>query len=110
MALESTRITLIRCMRKLVREKSFSKIKVEEICASAHISRRTFYRYYKDKYALLKDVYTDSFFKILISSRKTHSGISSIKYASKFIPKRVSLSMRSQSKGRMVSGKNCEQS
>lgn len=65
MALESTRITLIRCMRKLVREKSFSKIKVEEICASAHISRRTFYRYYKDKYALLKDVYTDSFFKNL---------------------------------------------
>lgn len=56
MSSESTRITLIHCMRKLLRERRITSITVSDICESAHISRRTFYRYYSDKYELMKDV------------------------------------------------------
>lgn len=56
MSSESTRITLIHCMRKLLREYRITSITVSDICKSAHISRRTFYRYYSDKYELMKDV------------------------------------------------------
>lgn len=56
MSSESTHITLIHCMRKLLRERSISKITVSDICKSAHIGRRTFYRYYSDKYELMNEV------------------------------------------------------
>ena len=56
MSSESTELTLIRCMRKLLREKPFSKITVGEICEMARISRRSFYRHYNDKYELLKAI------------------------------------------------------
>lgn len=49
-------------MLRLVREKKFSDITVEEICERSNVSRRTFYRYYTDKFALLRDVYLDCFF------------------------------------------------
>ena len=62
MSTETTRITLIRSMLKLVREKRFSAITIEDVCERSSISRRTFYRYYADKYALLHDVYLECFF------------------------------------------------
>ena len=40
----------------------FSKISVESICDSAHISKRTFYRYFPDKYALLNETFRYCFF------------------------------------------------
>lgn len=49
-------------MLKLVREKRFSTITVEDVAARSTVSRRTFYRYYADKYHLLKDVYLECFF------------------------------------------------
>lgn len=49
-------------MLKLVREKSFSKITIEEVAERSSVSRRTFYRYYADKYDLLKNVYLECFF------------------------------------------------
>lgn len=68
MSTETTRSALVRSMLRLVREKKFTDITVEEICARSNISRRSFYRYYSDKYALLKDVYLECFFsKIEIS-------------------------------------------
>lgn len=62
MSTETTRTTLIRSMLKLVREKRFSSITVEEIAERSSVSRRTFYRYYTDKYDLLRDVYLECFF------------------------------------------------
>ncbi len=62
MSSESTRITLIRCMRKLIRINHFSQISITDICDSAHISRRSFYRYFSDKYALLQATYVECFF------------------------------------------------
>lgn len=65
MANESTRVTLIKCMRKLVRERSFSQISADVVCEMAHISRRTFYRYFPDKYSLLEATYQECFFSKL---------------------------------------------
>ena len=62
MALKSTERTLRKCMRKLMREKPFSKITVREICEIAEIGTRTFYRYYSDKYALFEDTYVKDFY------------------------------------------------
>lgn len=62
MSTETTRSALVRSMLRLVREKKFSDITIEAICQRSNVSRRTFYRYYTDKYALLKDVYLDCFF------------------------------------------------
>ena len=62
MSTVTTRTTIIREFLKLVREKHFSAITVNEICKKSSISRRTFYRYYTDKQALLKDVYLECFF------------------------------------------------
>jgi AcrR family transcriptional regulator len=52
-------------MRKLIREKQLSKINVNEICEMAHISRRTFYRYYPDKYELFTVTYIVEFYNKL---------------------------------------------
>ena len=68
MANESTRRTLIKCMKKLVREHSFSQISIDSICELAHISRRTFYRYFPDKYSLLETTYLEGFFNKLDTS------------------------------------------
>ncbi|KIR01755.1 transcriptional regulator (TetR/AcrR family) [Lachnospiraceae bacterium TWA4] len=65
MALKSTERTLRKCMRKLLREKHLSKITIREICETAEIGNRTFYRYYSDKYALFEDTYIKEFYEKL---------------------------------------------
>lgn len=62
MSAQTTRTLLIRAMLKLTRSKKFSSITIEDICEKAQVSRRTFYRYYKDKHALLGDVFVECFF------------------------------------------------
>lgn len=62
MASNATHFTLVRCMRKLLRQQPFSKITIEELCKLAHISRRSFYRYFPDKYSLLAATYKECFF------------------------------------------------
>ena len=68
MAIESTRKTLIKCMKKLVREQPFSQISIDRICELSHISRRTFYRYFQDKYSLLEITYLEGYFNKLVIS------------------------------------------
>ena len=62
MSAQTTKTALIRAMLKLVRSKKFSSISIDEICEKAQVSRRTFYRYYQDKQALLRDVFVECFF------------------------------------------------
>lgn len=53
---------------QLVTKKNFDKITVKDICTGAFIGRSTFYRYYEDKYDLLKslvDKYTQIFDELL---------------------------------------------
>jgi len=65
MSAKTTRMLLIRAMLKLVRSKKFQAISVDEICEKSGVSKRTFYRYYSDKHALLKDVFVDCFFSMI---------------------------------------------
>ncbi len=62
MSTEAIKVSLIRAMLKCVREERFADITVNSICERSHISRRTFYRYYSDREALLRDVYVECFF------------------------------------------------
>lgn len=62
MSAKTTRTLLIRAMLKLVRVQKFSAISVDDICGKSEVSRRTFYRYYSDKHALLRDVFVECFF------------------------------------------------
>lgn len=62
MSARTTRTLLIRAMLKLVRSQKFSAITIDDICDKAEVSRRTFYRYYSDKHALLRDVFVECFF------------------------------------------------
>ena len=62
MSAKTTRTLLIRAMLKLVRSQKFSAITIDDICERSEVSRRTFYRYYSDKHALLKDVFIECFF------------------------------------------------
>lgn len=62
MPIKSTERTLRRCMRKLLRNKKLDQITVVDICDASEIAKRTFYRYYPDKYALLEDVYVKEYF------------------------------------------------
>ena len=62
MSARTTKTLLTRAMLKLVRSQKFSAISIDDICEKAGISRRTFYRYYSDKRALLKDVFVECFF------------------------------------------------
>lgn len=52
---ERTRRQIIRSFANVLQTKRFSAITIQDICNDALIHRTTFYRYYEDKYSLLKD-------------------------------------------------------
>lgn len=65
MSESATRTVLIRSMIKLMRKNRFSDITVSDICNKAKVSRRSFYRHFPDKYAILEATYKDCFFSKL---------------------------------------------
>ena len=48
-------------LKTLLRKRSFDDITVADICNASEISRRSFYRYFQDKYDLLNWLYDDEF-------------------------------------------------
>ena len=72
MTLRSTEHTLRRCMRKLMRERYLKNITIADICGLAKIGKRTFYRYYTDKYALFEDTYRKEFYEQLDIDNDTY--------------------------------------
>ncbi|MGX8714201.1 MAG: TetR/AcrR family transcriptional regulator C-terminal domain-containing protein [Lachnospiraceae bacterium] len=72
MTLRSTEHTLRRCMRKLMRERYLKNITIADICGMAKIGKRTFYRYYTDKYALFEDTYRKEFYEKLDIDNDTY--------------------------------------
>jgi AcrR family transcriptional regulator len=54
-----TKRNLKQTMIEMLKEMSFDKIHVTELCKRAYISRITFYTYYEDKYDLLDDCFND---------------------------------------------------
>lgn len=53
----STKELILRSFEELLQQKSFEKIRINEICSNCGVSRPTFYRYYKDKHELMDWVY-----------------------------------------------------
>ena len=56
-----TRRALIGSLKQLMEETPFSRITVADICTNAEVSNRNFYRYYRDKYDLLDDIFDREF-------------------------------------------------
>ncbi|MBP3852856.1 MAG: TetR/AcrR family transcriptional regulator C-terminal domain-containing protein [Erysipelotrichaceae bacterium] len=53
----NTKKMLFQAIEKLVGQKQFSKITVQDILDEAEVSRRTFYKYFHDKYDLANSFY-----------------------------------------------------
>lgn len=60
----NTKRLLAGSLKKFMREKSFSKITVSEICLDCGVNRKTFYYHFEDIYALLKWILEQEALKI----------------------------------------------
>lgn len=60
-----TKKALSVSFKKLLRIRPIEKITVEDICEDAQVSRRSFYRYFIDKFDLLTWTYNDDFCRMV---------------------------------------------
>ena len=58
---EKNRLAIAEAMKPLLRANPIEKIKIDRILEKAGVSRRSFYRYFKDKYDLLEWIYNYDF-------------------------------------------------
>lgn len=58
---KATKNALANSLKQLMRSKTLDKISTDEICQKAEVSRRSFYRHFPDKYALLDWIYYQDF-------------------------------------------------
>ena len=58
---EKNKLAIADAMKRLMREMPIEKITTNRILENAHVSRRSFYRYFKDKYELLEWIYNYDF-------------------------------------------------
>ena len=58
---EQNKLAIAEAMKKLLRVMPIEKITTDRILAKAGVSRRSFYRYFKDKYDLLQWIYNYDF-------------------------------------------------
>ena len=54
-----TKKALAEALKLLMRKTPFSKLSIADICSTAGLSRRSFYRHFRDKYELLNWIYYD---------------------------------------------------
>jgi AcrR family transcriptional regulator len=69
-----TRQLLQDALRRLLVEKEFDKISVQDIAEAATVNRATFYAHYPDKFALLEEWVRVSFLKLLSQRNVTFDG------------------------------------
>ena len=58
---ERNKLAIADAMKQLMRKMPIEKITTDRILENAHVSRRSFYRYFKDKYDLLEWIYNYDF-------------------------------------------------
>ncbi len=66
-----TRGLLHEALRKLLEQKEFDQISVQDITEAATLNRATFYAHYEDKFALLEELIRVNFLKLL-TERDVH--------------------------------------
>lgn len=54
-----TKLALKSAFLQILTKQSFDTVSITELCKNAKISRITFYTHYKDKFALLDDIFND---------------------------------------------------
>lgn len=64
-----TELDLQRAMYQLLEQRSISQITVEQICKQAFIHRSSFYRYYTDKFDLLRQLVMHTLDELLAAER-----------------------------------------
>lgn len=72
---ERTRRQIILSFMHVLQTKRFSAITIQDICDDALIHRTTFYRYYEDKYSLLRDFIYHLSEEIMKLNKKSDSDI-----------------------------------
>src|SRR5271163_4532471 len=60
-----TRLLLQDALKRLLEEKEFDKISIQDITEAATLNRATFYAHYPDKFALLEQLIRVSFMQLL---------------------------------------------
>src|SRR5271168_891374 len=60
-----TRQLLLDALKRLLEEKEFDKISIQDITEAATLNRATFYAHYPDKFALLEQLIRVSFMQLL---------------------------------------------
>ena len=60
-----TKRALADGLKALMRERPIEKISVEDICQASQVSRRSFYRYFLDKFDLLTWTYNEDFCRMV---------------------------------------------
>ena len=60
-------------LRTIMRKTPFDNISVVDICNESAVSRRSFYRYFKDKYELLNWTYYDAFLYMFDDKKTPHA-------------------------------------
>ncbi|MDO5424652.1 MAG: TetR/AcrR family transcriptional regulator C-terminal domain-containing protein [Eubacteriales bacterium] len=60
-----TKRALADAMKKLLEEKSFSKVSVADICEECGMNRKSFYYHFKDKYDLMNWIFDTEFIQVI---------------------------------------------
>lgn len=61
----STKLAIADAMKSLMREKSFGKISVGDICERCGMNRKSFYYHFRDKYDLVSWIYDIEFYTLI---------------------------------------------
>lgn len=73
-----TKKKMAEALKKLVKNKTFTKITVSEICAECSINRNTFYYYFENMYDLLYWAYDQEIKNIVTSFQNSNSNITNV--------------------------------
>lgn len=60
-----TKSALASAFKDLMKEKTFARISVSDICATCEMNRKSFYYHFKDKYDLVNWIYNNEFIAVV---------------------------------------------
>ena len=75
-----TRRLLLDALKRLLEEKEFDKISIQDITEAATLNRATFYAHYPDKFALLEQLIRVSFLDLLAQRKVRYDGTCSLAF------------------------------